>query len=176
MIKLEFGLYKYNSIKRPIIPIFLSGRRVHLKCLIDTGADIPVFTKGLDYFLGLFPSAIYVKNAGISGFGGRSEYKVYNIPEFIFSDGLNSIKFINLHVAVGLIVSDNFDMILSSSLFDGSRIYFKFDKMTSIFQMRRKIIYTLWVEDKINGTLKLLYSLVIRMKIAQIQQRHIRSY
>lgn len=151
-IKLEFSMDNYVKIKRPVVSVYNSANNVVLSCLIDTGADVPVFVKGIDYFLYLYPDAVRVKDTNISGFGGKKSYEVYSIPEFIFSDGTHDVRFINLHVAVGYMPSDNFDMILSSSLFDRSRVYFKFDTDIAVFQMRRDEIYCLWIEDTLRNS------------------------
>jgi hypothetical protein len=74
-------------------------------CLLDTGADLCVFTRGKNRFLQNFPNATLVNEikAAISGFGkGVDIADVYKVPEIVFYDSYNneqSIKFENVLIA-----------------------------------------------------------------------------
>lgn len=92
-----------NVDKKPTFSISTeSGDSV--TCLFDTGADVPVFTKGEKVLLSLYPSAELVEGYSfeISGFGKDVEFvPLYRIPVFrIESDYDNTyIEFINLPIA-----------------------------------------------------------------------------
>ena len=72
------------------------------KMLVDSGASIPVWVDGLETFLFYFPEASQMdKKAYVGGFGGPGEYvDVYTIPIFSFSDGTESLHYLDLPVAV----------------------------------------------------------------------------
>lgn len=102
-------------------PIFTMGE-YKLECLLDTGADMCVFTCGSDDLLKCFPKAVLVENvkALISGFGdGVDIAEVYKIPEIIIHDSWskeNLLRFEN--VLVACCTKDiNVQMILAAPLF-----------------------------------------------------------
>jgi hypothetical protein len=86
-------------------PIFTLKTNRRLVCLLDTGADLCVFTRGKYRLLQNFPDAILVKDikAAISGFGkGVDIVDVYKVPEIVFNDSYDSgrtIKFKNVLIA-----------------------------------------------------------------------------
>jgi hypothetical protein len=86
-------------------PIFTLKTNKRLVCLLDTGADLCVFTRGKERLLQNFPEATLVKDvkAAISGFGkGVDIVDVYKVPEIIFQDSWDaniSIGFKNVIIA-----------------------------------------------------------------------------
>lgn len=103
-----------------------SGNNTELFCLVDTGAFIPVWCSDFTSLLDLFPS---VKFSGyiteISGFGYGVEYApIYIIPNFVLSDGLNEVTYLNLPVAV-MVKNYAYQMILSYTMFTTANMTFK---------------------------------------------------
>jgi hypothetical protein len=86
-------------------PIFSINTELELECLLDTGADYCVFTRGKKMLLKNFPDAELVDDvkAYITGFGyGVEIADVYKIPEIILYDAWDSnksIKFKNVLIA-----------------------------------------------------------------------------
>ncbi len=105
-----------NRVK-PVIQMIPHNETV--KCLIDSGADIPVWCSTET----LLKSQFEVKKLGyktyIGGFGGKGDYHdVYSINKFILTDGKKMLIIHNLIVA--FIPNQSFacDLILSASVFD----------------------------------------------------------
>lgn len=110
-----------NTSDRPIIYTNVANDMV-IKCLIDTGADTPVWTSGETLFLKAFPDAELVDNIlfELGGFGKENELvPVYRIPKFsIKSDYDNNIiVFNNLLVACYVKNSISTPLILSATMF-----------------------------------------------------------
>ena len=92
---------------------------ISLKTLIDTGASITTWVKGVQSFQAVFPDAKKMDDteALIRGFGGSGEVAdVYIIPEFVLRDEADkTVIFHNLPVIV--VKRDySFNMILSYTL------------------------------------------------------------
>lgn len=110
-----------NTSDRPIIYTHVANDMV-IKCLIDTGADTPVWTSGERLFLKAFPDAELVEDIlfELGGFGKESELvPVYRIPKFALKsdyDG-NIIVFNNLLVACYIKNSISTPLILSATMF-----------------------------------------------------------
>lgn len=122
MINLKFNLYRVKGIyNKPVIKNICN--RYKMRCLVDTGARVPVWCSGEKELLSYYPScqkqnAIFI----LSGFGkGYEIANVYTIPDFILSDGKSKIVFKNLVVAV---IDKDFsiDLILSYTMFNKMNI------------------------------------------------------
>ncbi len=91
----------------------------HTHILIDTGAYMPIWTTGLNLFKKEYPDAKKQSyHALIGGFGeGYSIADVYVIADFILTDGMDALHYINLPVAI---INKDFDysMILSFTMFN----------------------------------------------------------
>lgn len=89
--------------------------------MLDTGADIPVFCKGIELFQEWskdMDEAEAFKHSSIGGFGKEAENTIlYNIPTFQLSDNKNSIIYNNMKMAVISKPKIPCDIILSASLF-----------------------------------------------------------
>ena len=117
---LEFQL----SDRRSIIHNKESLKNIDI--LVDTGAFIPVWCSSFDLLRSLY-SNIYFSGyiTEISGFGQGKDYApLYIIPEFVLSDGVSSVTYSNLPVAV---IQKNlkFEMILSYTMFTTANMTFK---------------------------------------------------
>lgn len=110
-----------NTSDRPIIYTGVANDMV-IKCLIDTGADTPVWTSGERLFLKAFPDAELVDDIlfELGGFGKESELvPVYKIPKFVIKSDYdtNIIVFNNLLVACYIKNSISTPLILSATMF-----------------------------------------------------------
>lgn len=114
-----------SSDYRPVIDVKF-GKDV-LKCLVDTGSNIPAFTLGLDYFLKLFPSAKFYKTDVIRGYGGSREYDIYVIPSMRLSDGKSTLVINNYYTIVCDKMSNHYDVLLSVSIFSRASLLFNFE-------------------------------------------------
>ena len=88
MIKLCFPLNMNLFPPRPIFKAKINDTMI--TCMLDTGADIPVFCKGIELFEEWTKDMNGVKlfrASSIGGFGkGTEETVLYNIPFFRLSD------------------------------------------------------------------------------------------
>lgn len=118
MITLEFPLNVKLDSPRPIFKAFIN--RIPFKCMLDTGADIPVFCKGALLFEECIKDMDGVskfKNSTIGGFGKLKESTMlWNMDSFIFSDGNSSIEYKGMKMAVIDKPSIPCDIILSASM------------------------------------------------------------
>lgn len=110
-----------NKSDRPIIYTDVANNKV-IKCLIDTGADTPVWTSGETLFLKAFPDAKLVDDIlfELGGFGKESELvPVYKIPKFVIKSDYdnNIIVFNNLLIACYIKNSISIPLILSATMF-----------------------------------------------------------
>ncbi|MBD5451666.1 MAG: hypothetical protein HDR25_03390 [Lachnospiraceae bacterium] len=80
-----------NKVDRPVFEINVQDGNKKIRCLFDTGADIPVFTLGREMLMMYFPNAVLCEEfyAEISGFGKSEEQAlIYNIPNFIIQSDI----------------------------------------------------------------------------------------
>ena len=95
----------------------------NLDTLIDTGAIMPVWTRGDLLLKDYFPDAERCENFlyHLGGFGGSgSETPVFRIPDFVISDderNETALHFHNLHLACVHEDRIKFPLILSASMF-----------------------------------------------------------
>lgn len=112
---LQLNLDK-NRVK-PIIQIMPKNEIV--KCLIDSGADMPVWCSTETLLKSQFTVKKLDKKTYIGGFGGGGAYHdVYSIDKFTLMDGNNTLTIHNLLVAFIPNVNFACDLILSASVFD----------------------------------------------------------
>lgn len=119
MIVLKFPLNITLYSPRPIFTAYVNG--VSFRCMLDTGADIPVFCKGTELFLELTKGMDGVsefKCSLIGGFGKMDESAMlWNFDEFILSDKNSAIAYKCMKVAVMNKPNIPCDIILSASMF-----------------------------------------------------------
>lgn len=117
MIDLKFELKKRKNAYGLVI-IRNRDDNINIKCLVDTGATMPVWCAGEQLLLSYYPKAVKQNCMTIlNGFGkGYEKASVYKIPDFVLSDGKNKIHYINLLVAV-MDRDYSFEMILSYTMF-----------------------------------------------------------
>lgn len=119
MISLKFPLNISIFSPRPIFKAEING--ANTTCMLDTGADMPVFCKGRDLFLEWskdFKDVAFYKTSTIGGFGKDLEdVEIYNIPSLKISDGKEKITYKNMKMAVMLKPSIPCDLILSAPIF-----------------------------------------------------------
>lgn len=119
MIRLSFPLNINLYSPRPIFKAKINEKII--TCMLDTGADIPVFCKGMELFKEWakdMDGVSFFKDSVIGGFGKDTENTVlYNMPVFCLSDNKNFITYQNMKIAVMLKPKIPCDIILSASLF-----------------------------------------------------------
>lgn len=119
MNKLIFPLNITLYSPRPIFKAHIN--QIPFKCMLDTGADIPVFCKGTALFKEIVKEMEGVsefKNSLIGGFGKNNEAAMlWNIGEFALSDQKSSIVYKGMKIAVMDKPKIPCDMILSASMF-----------------------------------------------------------
>ena len=108
-----------NTKSRPAI--YVEANDAKIKCLIDTGADTPVWTSGEELLLKAFPDAKLQKDLyfDLGGFGvGNEKVPVYKIEEFIIKSDYDDeyIVFKNLLVACCTRDRISYPMILSATM------------------------------------------------------------
>ena len=101
---------------KPTIQIIPQNEVV--KCLIDSGADIPVWCSTETLLKSQFKVKKLHEKTYIGGFGGKGAYHdVYSIDTFMLTDGDNILTIHNLLVAFIPNVSFACDLILSATVF-----------------------------------------------------------
>ncbi len=123
MRNLKFNMKRRNEAYDMTIITNTIGFENEIDCLIDTGARVPVWCAGEHLLKTYYPMSIE-QNATfiLRGFGkGHETTKVYLIPEFILSDGKQSIRYKNMIVAVTN-RDFTFNMILSYNMFNKMNI------------------------------------------------------
>lgn len=137
-----------NKADRPVFDINVKDGKKKIRCLFDTGADIPIFTLGREILMMYFPDAVLCEEfyAEISGFGKSEERAfIYNIPNFIIQSDIdeNYIQFNNFFVACVNKVNIKYPLILSATLFKHMNYYVdnlrEGDKQLTIYHTR--VIY-----------------------------------
>jgi hypothetical protein len=122
IINLKFNLQRGGSTyDKPIIKN-IDGELNPL-CLIDTGANTPVWCRGEADLKEYYPDCVKENSVFIiSGFGTGIEIAdVYKIPDFVLSDGKNKIYYKDLLIAV--INRDfSFHMIISYTMLNKMNI------------------------------------------------------
>ena len=126
-MRLSFEL-KTDSLRTKFIP----PDNPDLIYMIDSGADTPVWCKGSQELLDVFPESELLEQRFIlSGFGKQPEIvDVYKIKEFALTDGTEILKYQNFIVAVTDRPEMNLDMILPASVFD--HMIITIDRMSSV--------------------------------------------
>lgn len=104
---------------RPIFKAYIND--IPFKCMLDTGADIPVFCKETELFREIVKEMEGIsefKNSSIGGFGKTDEtVMLWNIDNFVLSDKNSSIAYRGMKIAVMNKPKIPCDMILSASMF-----------------------------------------------------------
>lgn len=109
-------------------PVFTSlpcSTNDQFKCMLDSGAGIPVWCTGKDSLIRTFPTAVCrdsYKNL-LGGFGAVFQaVKVYYIPKIEFSNGDTSIIFEDFYLPVSVKRNFGVDLILPTSIIKESKI------------------------------------------------------
>jgi hypothetical protein len=101
IINLKFDLQRVGAVyDKPIIKNM--GNQLKPYCLIDTGANTPVWCRGEKDLKEYYPDCIKMDAIFIvSGFGtGKEIASVYKIPQFKLSDGKAQIVYNDMLIAV----------------------------------------------------------------------------
>lgn len=120
MIKLVFPLNITLYSPRPIFKAYVNG--FPFRCMLDTGADIPVFCKGASLFSEFIKEMQGVavtefKQSRIGDFGKTDESTMlWNMDKFVLSDQRESITYKAMKIAVMNKPKIPCDLILSASI------------------------------------------------------------
>ncbi len=121
--KVKFELDE-NYLK-PVFKSLSCSTNNQFKCMLDSGAGIPVWSANEDSLTHTFPTAVCrdsYKNL-LGGFGAVFQaVKVYYIPKVEFSNGENSIIFEDFYLPVSIKRSFGVDLILPTSMIKESKI------------------------------------------------------
>lgn len=122
-------------------PVIVSSMNADLTFLIDTGADTPVWCRGEEELLDLFPETSRLEYRYLlSGFGtGVEVVDAFCIPEFCLSDGVETITYSNFVVAAADRPSIGCDLILPASIFNHAIL--SIDRLTSVVSPTMLIEY-----------------------------------
>lgn len=107
------------SRSKPIFNIVTSGNKI-ITCMLDTGAEIPVWCGNESLLSIFFPYKELVREKfPLGGFGkGYDKVDVYRIPLFRLGVDLrNFVVFKDLHIAVSYNRNFGCNLILSSTMF-----------------------------------------------------------
>lgn len=123
MSNLKFNIKRRDEAYDMTIITNVISNENEIDCLIDTGACVPVWCAGEQLLKTYYPMSIEQDAIFIlRGFGkGYETAKVYLIPEFILSDGKQSILYKNMITAVTN-RDFAFDMIFSYNMFNKMNI------------------------------------------------------
>lgn len=121
-------LFKIRKNDRhPIINIPV-GENKNIKCMIDTGATIPVWCGSMEHLRLLFPDAHDTSRKSLlTGFGGDGKGKqvpVWTIPEFELTDGTERLTYHRLYMLMEPDREFGCDLILSYEMFKSMRYSF----------------------------------------------------
>ena len=107
-----------NRSAKPVFTTMTSADK-QIKCMLDTGADMPVWCGSEGLLKIVFPKArLTDKKFLLSGFGRKPEIAdIYKIPEFIIKDKNESLTFQNLYIASSFGRNFGCDLILSATMF-----------------------------------------------------------
>lgn len=107
-----------NRSAKPIFTTMTSADR-QIKCMLDTGADMPVWCGSEGLLKIVFPKVELVdKKFLLSGFGRKPEVAdIYKIPEFIIRTEKDNLIFKNLFMASSFGRNFGCDLILSATMF-----------------------------------------------------------
>lgn len=138
-----------EKINRPVVRLPINNKI--LVTLIDTGAMLPVFFGEFSDLKEYFPDAVMLDNVHtiISGFGGDGTHKlndVCRIPSFEITDGIDSLIFNRLLVALEPETDKySFSMILSATMFNKLNYHFIGGTNNRYWQVdyRRDVYYTI---------------------------------
>lgn len=139
-------------------PIFKLGR-YKIICLLDTGANIPVWNGSVKAFLSKFKECSPIKTeyyASIGGFGrGAENMSVYKINNFELTDGKSRLIFKELYIAVEENRTRNFDLLLTYSMFKMINIVIRPKKTNReiVFVTSKQYVFDTYVDIK-DGILK----------------------
>lgn len=124
-----------------------------IKCMLDTGADMPVWCGSEGLLKIVFPKVQLIdKKFLLSGFGRKPEMVgIYKIPEFMIKAEDESLTFQNLYMASSFGRNFGCDLILSATMFshmDYSILNRK--KETSVLEITydRNVYYTQLIPNR----------------------------
>ena len=122
----------YDLDNRSLKAKFIPPDHKDLLFLLDTGADVPVWCKGISELRDIAPDAEIIEDKFLlGGFGvGAEVVDVYRLGTFSLFDGTNTLCFHNLIVAVTNRPMMDVDFVLPLSIFRKGQI--NIDRLSSV--------------------------------------------
>lgn len=107
-----------NKSAKPVFTTITPANK-QIKCMLDTGADMPVWCGSEGLLKIVFPETEKAdKKFLLSGFGRKPEVvDIYKIPEFFIKDEKGILTFQNLYIASSFGRNFGCDLILSATMF-----------------------------------------------------------
>ena len=107
-----------NKSTKPVFTTITPANK-QIKCLFDTGVDMPVWCGSEGLLKIVFPKVeLMNKKFLLGGFGRKAEIvDVYKIPEFIIKNEEDILTFQNLYIASSFDRNFGCDLILSATMF-----------------------------------------------------------
>lgn len=107
-----------NKSTKPVFTTMTPADK-QIKCLLDTGADMPVWCGSEGLLKIVFPKVQQIdKKFLLSGFGRKPEVvNIYKIPEFFIKSEDEVLVFQNLYAASSFGRNFGCDLILSATMF-----------------------------------------------------------
>lgn len=135
-----------NKSAKPVFTTITPADK-QIKCMLDTGADMPVWCGSEGLLKMVFPETEKAdKKFLLSGFGRKPEVvDIYKIPEFFIKNAEGILTFQNLYMASSFGRNFGCDLILSATMFKHMDYSILNRKRTaSILEIRydRDIYYT----------------------------------
>ncbi|MCM1257290.1 MAG: hypothetical protein NC307_05515 [Roseburia sp.] len=124
-------------------------------CLLDTGANICVWTRGLEEFMKVFPMSDRQvgKMATVSGFGGDgAKAPVYLVDCITFRSGRNTLSFRDLHIAITTNTRIGAELVLAMTTL--RKNVYTFDMTSKKFRVEGKTAGILCDNEYYDGDLK----------------------
>lgn len=152
-----------NKSAKPIFKTKTPSNK-QINCMLDTGADMPVWCGSEGLLKLVFPEAeLLDKKFLLSGFGRNPEVvEVYRIPSFFIGDEIGTLFFQNLYVASSFGRNFGCDLILSSTMFQHmDYAILNRDRSQSILKITydKSVYYTqVVVHKKYTNVVEKLYS------------------
>ncbi len=133
---------------RPMIHI--QSEYAPIRALIDTGANLPMFSGTFADLQNIFPDAVLMNNTVlIGGINTYAEYHLVNIPLF----QVGSISFKQFKAAVWNKAKYEYDFLLSETMFEKADLNIHFREETLMIRTDRNEFGTILVDvgSEVNG-------------------------
>lgn len=133
---------------RPMI--YIKSEYSPIRALVDTGANLPMFSGTFEELLNIFPDAVLMDNTVlIGGINSYAEYHLVNIPLF----KVGNISFKQFKAAIWNKTNYEYEFLLSATLFEKADLNIRFRDETLMIVTDRDEFGTMLVDvgAEVNG-------------------------